>query len=185
MKEQLISFETAKLAKEKGFSIPAHSYYFEDGEFKENSLTGTNGYYGEDYEFNLEEFYENWNDKWLTKKSGDRCFGCSKSRGYFETFSAPTQSLLQKFIRETRGVHIEMYRNASGWYWGMSMTDGGTDLGWSEFSGPNDSGVWDSFEEALEDALQTQLSYDLPDDKSDIKHWSNYAEMARSILTKE
>jgi len=45
MKEQLISFETAKLAKEKGFNILQHSYYFEDGEFKENSLKGTNGYY--------------------------------------------------------------------------------------------------------------------------------------------
>ena len=30
MQEQLISFETAKLAKEKGFNILQHFYYFED-----------------------------------------------------------------------------------------------------------------------------------------------------------
>ena len=108
MKEQLISFETAKLAKEKDFNILQHSYYFEDGEFKENSLKGTNGYYGEEYEFNLSEFNENWNDKWLTKKTGDRCFGCSKQKGYLETFSAPTQSLLQRWLREVHNIHFEI-----------------------------------------------------------------------------
>ncbi len=29
MKEQLISFETAKLAKEKGFNIPCKYYYYQ------------------------------------------------------------------------------------------------------------------------------------------------------------
>jgi len=106
MEEQIISFETAKLAKEKDFNILQHSYYFEDGEFKENSLKGTNGYYGEEYEFNLSEFNENWNDKWLTKKTGDRCFGCSKQKGYLETFSAPTQSLLQRWLREVHNIFI-------------------------------------------------------------------------------
>ena len=108
MEEQLISFETAKLAKEKGFNILTHSYYFEDREFKENSLTGTNGYYGDEYEFFLSEFNENWNDKWLTKKNGNRCFGCNKDKGYFETFSAPTQSLLQKWLRELHNCFIEV-----------------------------------------------------------------------------
>ena len=108
MQEDLISFETAKLAKEKGFDISTHSYYFEDNKFKENSIKGTNGYYGDEYEFNLSEFNENWNDKWLTKKDGDRCFGCSKQQGYLETFSAPTQSLLQKWLREVHSIHIEV-----------------------------------------------------------------------------
>lgn len=109
MKEEFITFETAKLAKEKGFNILQHSYYFEDGEFKENSLKGTNGYYGEEYEFNLSEFNENWNDKWLTKKTGDRCFGCSKQKGYLETFSAPTQSLLQRWLRETHEIDVLVF----------------------------------------------------------------------------
>ena len=53
MQEDLISFETAKLAKEKGFDISTHSYYFEDNKFKENSIKGTNGYYGEDNTINV------------------------------------------------------------------------------------------------------------------------------------
>lgn len=106
MEETLISFETAVLAKKKGFKEVTHSLYFEDGEFKENELTGTNGYYGEEYCFNLAEFYENWNSEWVTKKNMDRCFGCNKSRGYLETYSAPTQGLLQKWLREVYGINI-------------------------------------------------------------------------------
>lgn len=60
----------------------------------------------------------------------------------------------------------------------MCKSDGGTDLDWSDISGPNDSGVWDSFEDALENALQIQLSYDLPNDTKIIKHWGNYVEFA-------
>jgi hypothetical protein len=101
-----VTFEQAKLLKEKGFQELVNHYYFEDGEFKEHSLTGTNGYYGEEYEFNLSEFNENWNDKWLTKKSGDRCFGCSKDRGYFETYSAPEQWQVVEWFRLTHNINI-------------------------------------------------------------------------------
>lgn len=115
MEETLISFETAVLAKKKGFKEATHSLYFEDGEFKENELTGTNGYYGEEYCFNLAEFYENWNSEWVTKKNMDRCFGCNKSKGYLETYSAPTQGLLQKWLREVHGifVNVETYNYES------------------------------------------------------------------------
>ncbi len=128
MKEQLISFQLAKLAKEKGFD---------------------------------------WRNIEILEV---------KSKSAF--LDSTTQSLLQKFIRETRSVHIEIHRNASGYYWSMCKADGGTDLGWSDISGPNDSGVWDSFEGALENALQVQLSYDLPNDITIIKHWGNYVEFA-------
>lgn len=140
MEDQLVSFETAKLAKEKGFDWECNSYY-ESSNYLVN-----------------QHLKENWNK--------------------FKLQSAPTQSLLQRFIRENRGVHIEVHRNASGYYWSMCMSDGGTDLGWSDISGSNDSGVWDSFENALENALQVQLSYDLPNDTKIIKHWGNYVEFA-------
>lgn len=91
---------------------------------------------------------------------------------------APTQSLLQRFIREERGVHIEVQRNASGYYWSMCRADGGTDLGWSEYRGANHAGVWDSFEDALEDALYTQMSFDLPKNTEVIRHWGNYVDFA-------
>ena len=164
MKEQLINFETAKLAKEKDFNILQHSYYFEDGEFKENSLKGTNGYYGEEYEFNLSEFNENWNDKWLTKKTGDRCFGCSKQKGYLETFSAPTQSLLQRWLREVHNIYVESYHDLTSdgtkiqFYtsWGFLQQkdkNGNRNVnGW--YDEYND---WKTYEEALEIGLQEGL----------------------------
>ena len=164
MKEQLISFETAKLAKEKDFNILQHSYYFEDGEFKENSLKGTNGYYGEEYEFDLSEFNENWNDKWLTKKTGDRCFGCSKQKGYLETFSAPTQSLLQRWLREVHNIYVESYHDLTSdgtkiqFYtsWGFLQQkdkNGNRNVnGW--YDEYND---WKTYEEALEIGLQEAL----------------------------
>ena len=87
-------------------------------------------------------------------------------------------SIVQRFIRETRGVHIEIMRNASGYYWGMCMEDGGTNLGWSDRSGPNDGGVWDTFDGALQHACMIQLAYKLPKSLKVIKHWSNYADFA-------
>jgi hypothetical protein len=74
MRDQVVSFETAKLAKEKGFKIPSHSYYFEDGEFKE---------------FKIDDVYS-----------------CDNNTKYFETYSAPTQSILQKWLREEYGIHL-------------------------------------------------------------------------------
>ena len=106
MKEQLASVETALLDKEKGFDEPSHSYYFEDGEFKEFEVNDTYGYYGDEFTIERDEFYENWNDKWKTTKEGDRCFGCDNKPRYLETFSAPTQSILQKWLREVHDIHV-------------------------------------------------------------------------------
>ena len=156
MKEQLISFETAKLAKEKDFNILQHSYYFEDGEFKENSLKGTNGYYGEEYEFNLSEFNENWNDKWLTKKNGDRCFGCSKQQGYLETFSAPTQSVLQKWLREVYDIHIKLEYFTDNTWDGILIYQNAP-YEWDDNTAPVDAENCKTYEEALEICLQKAL----------------------------
>ena len=143
MKENIVTFQVAKLAKEKGFMLhQGHMKMYKD----------ENGH-----------LFDNIGPAY------DILSHCSH---------APTQSLLQKFIRETRGVHIEIHRNASGYYWSMCKADGGTDLGWSDISGPNAGGAWDSFEDALENALQVQLSYDLPNNTTIIKHWGNYVEFA-------
>lgn len=111
MQEPIIGFEVAKLAKNKGFKELCLNYYFEDGELRENMLNTTNGYYGEEVTFEYEDLIENWNDGFLTKKDGSRCFGCSKSNGYLETYSAPTQALLQKWLREVHEVHVEIIVN--------------------------------------------------------------------------
>jgi len=73
MKEELITFETAKLAKEKGF----------------DEVTDINYY--EDYNYKLES---NFN-------------GLKHSDGNNYFISAPTQSLLQKWLRDKHNIHIQ------------------------------------------------------------------------------
>ena len=83
MQEQLISFETAKLAKEKGFDIPQNKMYSFGCKMFSN-IPEITFHDGNKYEC----FYEpyNWND--------GIGFGSTKY------YSAPTQSLLQKWLRD-------------------------------------------------------------------------------------
>ena len=104
---QPVNFEIAKLLKEKSWSKPTLNFYFEDGESKENVLSQTTGMdYGSEFETEFSELIENWNDKWLTKKNGDRCFGCKKSKGYLETFSAPTIADVVMWLYEKHGIFV-------------------------------------------------------------------------------
>lgn len=155
MEEQLISFETAKSAKEKGFY---YTRYIDLG------LLG-----------NIVEYYDKDG-----RLNGDTNFCtecCVPEEDYEGYIAVSTQSFLQKWIRETRGVNIQIYNNASGYLFAMAECEGGTDLGWSEYSGPNSSGVWDTYEEALEFALLVQLGTDL----EKFGHWGNYVENAIKI----
>lgn len=71
MKEQLISFETAKLTKEKGFDILSYYGYLPNGTLTSHPDIG-------DFEKN---------------------------------YYAPAQSLLQRWLREVHGIHVEiLYR---------------------------------------------------------------------------
>lgn len=89
MTEQLITFETAKLAKELGFTWECIHFYNKKGELEDRyessgSSTDTN------VPIYLYEFYDNYNSKgWL----GVEC-------------SAPTQAHLQKWFREVHSLHI-------------------------------------------------------------------------------
>lgn len=115
-------------------------------------------------------------------KPTDKTFVLAYEKG-LKSSSLITQCDIHKFIRETRGVHIEVHRNASGYYWSMCMSDGGTNLGWSGHTGPNLGCVWDSYEEALEAAMNCQLHYDLPKDTTVIGHWSNYVKfMLKEVI---
>ncbi len=73
MKEQLILFETAKLAKEKGFDEPSDTYVTK----------------GDKYETEEGAFFKN-------------------SYGFI---TAPTQFLLQKWLREEHNIYIEVGLN--------------------------------------------------------------------------
>lgn len=75
MKDELIKFETAKLAKEKGFDAPCRNYFLWDER---------NGVWN---------FPLNANEMLLGDESN---------------FNRPTQSLLQRWVREVHGIHFVM-----------------------------------------------------------------------------
>lgn len=80
MKEQLINFQTAKLAKEKGFNIKTKSWY------DENFST-------------IEQSYIFFTNETVGLRVGEKCN--QEKINY-----APTQYLLQKWLREKHKIHV-------------------------------------------------------------------------------
>ena len=102
MKEQLISSETAKLAKEKGFSWEVYDFYYQEkSNFKPYLTRGS-------------EYDSDRDCKWDWNLNGGVSGELLKiipypnsNKGYY--YSAPTQSLLQKWLREKHKIHIIVY----------------------------------------------------------------------------
>ena len=137
MKEQLISFETAKLAKEKGFEMETYRWYY--------SINGLNG------------------------KVGSSTMGMSYLKNHSKRgklyYSAPTQSLLQKYLREKEHLYVVVQLELQytreidqdgknphyvpeGWYY--SIND-------DAYSRGGSGKVFNTYEEALEDGLKETL----------------------------
>jgi hypothetical protein len=120
MREQLISFETAKLAKELGFNWDV-AYFFKFKGFKKDTIK---------------------EDKTLIL--------CDHNQGV--SISRPTQSLLQKWIRETYEIDVESRR--------LVMADGRKLYQCFVYKPPTvnlQKGRFSSYEEALEKGLQEAL----------------------------
>ena len=122
MEDTRITFETAKLAKEKGFpqepnrlKIPYYNY---KGEFKGD--------------------VKDWLRKYLRKEDTSDV----------ESVSAPTQSLLAKWLREEHNIHLIAYKNINidGYDWCYITTDGITNIN-----------SYKTYEEAYEIGLQEAL----------------------------
>ena len=156
-----VSFKIAKPLKEVGFDKPCLSFYFEDGQFSENVFRGTVGMdYGSPFEVEFSELLGNWNDKFLMKKNGDRCFGCDKSKGYFETFSAPTIAEVVMWFYEKHGVQLFLdYTYYDGFHYGVKWVRSNGDYGqiWRDNDGETADGG-DSWAEAYELAFEYFLS---------------------------
>lgn len=126
--DELVSFETAKLAKEKGFDVPYLYHYDASGKVREH------------YEYD-------------STNSGVRVSELllSSDALYSNVFLAPTQSLLQRWLREEKGVIIELKYSDSteSWrpFWSWIIYN---DLGFTLEIGDNSA----TYEQALEDALK-------------------------------
>jgi hypothetical protein len=94
MKEELIKFETAKLAEEKGFDISTYHAYDVNNELVECTASE---FTGKVVNFNAE----------LLKT-------VNSIKGSKRCYLAPTQSLLQKWLREVHKFHINIISMKSG-----------------------------------------------------------------------
>lgn len=106
MKEQLISLKTAKVAKEKGFNIRVPNSYIGETFFNNRVEVISD----ELYEVDLDEFDKNWNEpKVVFNSVGYICFGCKlDNKIWFNAYSAPTQSLLQQWLRKCHNIHVSV-----------------------------------------------------------------------------
>ena len=127
MEDQLISFETAKLAKEKGFNEPTHGRGWVNNYY--NHLGVLKG--------DVTELVKAQVHKKDTKP--------------FETIAAPTQSLLQKWLREKHNLMCFVdFPNDWSYFTGTVIRKGSSDMVVREIE-------QDTYEEALEVALLESL----------------------------
>ena len=110
MEEQLISFETAKLAKEKGLKINTKFNYYNIPSYMEMQY-GSGKYHDDELGETL-----------IEEKIG--YLSEYKPNEYVsEVFSAPTQSLLQKWLRDKHNLHIGIQLNQFGYGFMYSIID--------------------------------------------------------------
>jgi hypothetical protein len=111
MKDERITLETAKLAKNKNFNE------FVNGTYTEYLVDQTDPEYPEgggpfsmkkgEIEFDTTYIRNNDNNSDLTCKN----YAC---------YSAPTQSLLQKWLREVHNIHVGLIHESHGWMFILS-----------------------------------------------------------------
>jgi hypothetical protein len=72
---------------------------------------------------------------------------------FIHVIHAPTQTVLQRWIRCVLNIHVEIYSNASGWGWILTKING---TGIKEIT---DDIFFDTYEEALEAGMVKALQH--------------------------
>jgi hypothetical protein len=134
MKKEFVRYDQALALKELGFDEKCYGHYDSTGELntiEEYARVGADILHMLSKKFNSESYMK-------------------------EMCSAPLKQQVFRWFRENYNVLAAVYSNASGYLYEWHDSIGGTHRGWSEYEGPNDSGVWDTYEEA-ENALIDKL----------------------------
>ena len=139
MIEELVTLETAKMLKEKGFDERTLYAYRNNGMLYNDGNRIMTSYNSLPVPELCEEYYG--------CDASKTCLIC-KLAVYL--IAAPTQSFAQKWLRETKNLHICIIKYASGYSYDICKEDNGTHIAEGVFKGPNDGGQWDTYEEALE-----------------------------------
>lgn len=127
MKEPIITFETAKLAKERGFSDPVDYFYYDH--FGEIKLL-------------------NWPLPFNHNTDNE------------EHWSAPRQSLLQKWLRDDWKIHPYIVPQGDGKRWHVpTIRQNHKDVLDSHLWRKKEENYYDSYEDALEAALIKCLTF--------------------------
>lgn len=152
MQETLITFETAKLAKEKGLQLGSERQYVEYHKtYKyDGDATHPESYKKGDVRLGSCSYIVNNRD------------GIDFSNKYYTLYEAPTQSLLQKWLREVHRTDITVItdwkQGVRVYYVGFSFvnTENKIDI-WFSKDENNNKIEYSDYEEALEIALQEAL----------------------------
>lgn len=132
MKEELISFSTAILAKEKGFNVKSYKCYYP---------------YKEIFESHNRVFDNSFT--WDTIFIEDNSNWCKLGECYY----AHTQSILQQWLREVHKMHIEVRWWSDNTYSAQLISD---NYDWAD---SDEYEAWgeESYEDALEIGLEEGL----------------------------
>lgn len=79
----------------------------------------------------------------------------AREKGYVH-YMPPVQAELQDWLRTIHNIYVAIDCNACGWYTFLQETNG-TFIKSFVDDGPNDGGVWDTYEDAFEYGLQQAL----------------------------
>lgn len=110
MSDTLVSFETAKLAKEKGFNYGCLYHFISDSNMKE--------YYKPYIKFQYDLSSEVNNLKPLSNDSFNKYKELNLSGKLWcwsNAIAAPTQSLLQKWLRDIHNIHVDIHAGHYAW----------------------------------------------------------------------
>ena len=144
--EEICTYEVCKLAKEKGFNCKVYNYY-----------QATKHYYETLRGIELHSV--------CCKLETDDCYS-RYNKGSEGVVSAPTQSLLQRWLREEKGIVVEViaYPTCSNnkkncYWWSIKQNSDGICYQYEECSDTlyGFGFAFDTYELALEDALKYAL----------------------------
>lgn len=151
MIEQIISFETAKLAKEKGFNINTLYYYGNTQKEYDRDLKVYQERLGKMGEEECKRYFNKNYPLWCAGTLNDGTIH-GYAKGISERIMFPTQAVLQKWLREKHDIEAFVTPTPNTYYAHVFLR---TQIGFS--AKLNCKGKFSSFEEALEMVLVKAL----------------------------
>lgn len=120
--KNIVSFEVAKLLKQKGFNELVTHYYLgikEPQIIANTPVINTN--FNETIVICLEYFYENFNDGRYMSLNGTSCMNCSDHVAFFEAFSAPTIQQVLDWLYKNQDVFFKVSIERKGMFSGTTF----------------------------------------------------------------